>query len=77
MNVVLHAPNSPRQLNISALEPRPTIKGEVGIVDLCFSRDRALPVKVIILQLISHGPLIIILEVHHHSQHLGNWRHNT
>ncbi len=32
----------------------------------------ALPVKVIILQLISHGPLIIILKVHHHSQHLGH-----
>lgn len=33
---------------------------------------QALPVKVIILQLISHGPLIIILKVHHHCQHLGH-----
>lgn len=28
------------------------------------------PVKVFIFQLISHRPLIIILEIHHHSQHL-------
>lgn len=30
-------------------------------------QHQALPVKVIVLQFISHGPLIIVLQVHHHS----------
>lgn len=34
----------------------------------------AVPVEIIILQLVSHGPLIIIFKVHHHGQHLGHWK---
>lgn len=35
------------------------------------------PVKVIVLQLVRHGPLVVILQVHHHGQHLGHCRLRT
>ena len=35
-----------------------------------------LPVEVVLLQLVGHGPLLVLLQVHHHGQHLGNCRHN-
>lgn len=50
------------QLDISA---RP-VSGEDSTVDSWW-QHQALPVKVIVLQFISHGPLIIVLQVHHHS----------
>lgn len=32
------------------------------------------PVKVVVLQLVRHGPLVVVLQVHHHGQHLGHCR---
>lgn len=36
-------------------------------------QGKASPVKVIVLQLVGHRPLLVILQVHHHRQHLRHW----
>lgn len=53
-----HRPVKPTPVRTSQTSPAPPASNQ--------------PVKVVVLQLVGHGPLVVVLQVHHHGQHLGH-----